>query len=328
MQTLQELYRTHCGKVSDKWSLYLDEYDRLFQPYRSQPVRLLEIGIQNGGSLEIWSKYFTQAEALIGCDINPDCAQLQYGDQRIHVIVGDANAVVSRQAVQAVTTKLDLLIDDGSHESRDIIESFLHYFPMLEDGGLYVAEDLHCSYWQEFDGGLFDPASSIAFFKALVDVINHEHWGIERGMEYVLAGMAKKYGLDFSSAGLENIHSVEFMNSVCVIRKQPAPVNKLGRRKIVGQQELVVDGHAAVENMLSVALKQSESEWSTNVNVTLAELSEENERTQMKLMQIHAANELLQFQLIELKLSMSWRFTSPFRWLALKVRQLFHLSMK
>lgn len=315
MQTLQELYRTHTGKVSDKWSFYLDEYDRLFQPYRNQPVRLLEIGIQNGGSLEVWSKYFAQAEALIGCDINPDCAQLQYEDQRIHVIVGDANAAASRQAVQAITPKLDLLIDDGSHVSGDIIESFLHYFPMLEDGGLYVAEDLHCSYWQEFDGGLFDTASSIAFFKALADIVNHEHWGVGQGMQYVLSGMAKKYGLDFSSAGLEKVHSVEFVNSVCVIRKQPAASNQLGRRQIVGQQELVMSVQAALNDMLPVALGQEGREWSINSDMALAQARAQLEDTKAAL---QASENVVN----ELVASRSWRLTYPLRWSLLQARKM------
>lgn len=56
MKTLQQLYQEHHGKVSDKWSLYLAEYDRLLSPYRERAVNLLEIGIQNGGSLEIWTR--------------------------------------------------------------------------------------------------------------------------------------------------------------------------------------------------------------------------------------------------------------------------------
>ena len=75
MKSLFELYREHQGKVSDKWSIYLSEYDRLFSIYRDQPIRMLEIGVQNGGSLEIWSKYFPDAHVLVGCDINPDCAK-------------------------------------------------------------------------------------------------------------------------------------------------------------------------------------------------------------------------------------------------------------
>lgn len=32
--TLMQLYRSHQGKVSDKWDIYLAEYDRLFTPFR------------------------------------------------------------------------------------------------------------------------------------------------------------------------------------------------------------------------------------------------------------------------------------------------------
>jgi len=69
-KTLKQLFLEHQGKVSDKWSLYLDEWDRFFKPYRDQSINLLEIGIQNGGSLEIWSRYFPKAGKLVGCDID------------------------------------------------------------------------------------------------------------------------------------------------------------------------------------------------------------------------------------------------------------------
>nr|MBP9087896.1 class I SAM-dependent methyltransferase [Kofleriaceae bacterium] len=134
--TLRQLYEQHQGKVSDKWSIYLAEYDRLFSYYRSQPVRMLEIGIQNGGSLEVWSKYFRFAERLVGCDINPDCAKLIYDDPRISVIVGDANADHSAEQVFACSEKFDIIIDDGSHTSSDIVRSFARYFPSIVDGGM------------------------------------------------------------------------------------------------------------------------------------------------------------------------------------------------
>src|SRR5688500_17048544 len=90
-RTLEELYERRSGKVADKWSLYLREYARILAPYRDAPVRLLEIGIQNGGSLEVWAAYFANAQKLVGCDTNPDCSVLRYDDTRISVVVGDAN---------------------------------------------------------------------------------------------------------------------------------------------------------------------------------------------------------------------------------------------
>jgi hypothetical protein len=64
--------------------------------------------------------------------------------------------------------------------SSDIIKSFALYFPRLAEGGLFIAEDLHCSYWEEFEGGLFDRNSSISFFKSLADIVNFQHWGVSK----------------------------------------------------------------------------------------------------------------------------------------------------
>jgi hypothetical protein len=89
--TLATLYSRHQGKLSDKWSIYISIYERLFFELVDQSLRVLEIGIQNGGSLEIWSEFFPRATKIVGCDINEACRQLSYADPRIGVVVGDAN---------------------------------------------------------------------------------------------------------------------------------------------------------------------------------------------------------------------------------------------
>jgi hypothetical protein len=37
---------------------YIDAYDAVLVPYSQKEITLVEIGIQNGGSLEVWSKFF------------------------------------------------------------------------------------------------------------------------------------------------------------------------------------------------------------------------------------------------------------------------------
>ncbi|TIN50291.1 MAG: class I SAM-dependent methyltransferase, partial [Mesorhizobium sp.] len=64
--------------MSDKWSIYLSTYDHIFSEYRDRPVRILEVGVQNGGSLEIWQKYFPNAEIIVGCDVNLACGNLVF----------------------------------------------------------------------------------------------------------------------------------------------------------------------------------------------------------------------------------------------------------
>lgn len=259
--TLAQLYAKHEGKVSDKWSLYLAEYDRVFQKYLGKPIRLLELGIQNGGSLEIWSKYFPRAERLVGCDINPECARLNYEDSRVVVVVGDANSDRVQAQIIGFASVFDVIIDDASHRSSDIVKSFARYFPYLADGGVFVVEDLHCSYWQEFEGGLFDPFSAITFFKRLADVVNYEHWGIAKSRADVLNGFFSKYGFQIDVKVLQHIHSVEFTNSICVIRKEAPTRNRLGVRVIAGLTEAIVPGHLGLKGDLPQTEDQTNNVW-------------------------------------------------------------------
>ena len=259
-KTLVQLYAEHVGKVSSKWSIYLTEYGRIFDEHRDRPVRLLEIGIQNGGSLEIWSKYFPHAQKLVGCDINPDCARLSYEDPRIAVVVGDANSDTAQAKVLGYAPAFDVIIDDGSHRSSDIVRSFARYFPHLADGGVFVAEDLHCSYWQEFEGGLFDPFSSITFFKRLADVVSHEHWGIEKARADILSGFFAKYGSQIDEEALQHVHSVEFINSMCVIRKDKPVRNRLGTLITVGLVGIIVS-RQVLHSSLGPAPDQTSNEW-------------------------------------------------------------------
>jgi hypothetical protein len=260
LPSLPDLYRAHTGKVSDKWASYLTLYDRLFAPYRLRPVRLLEIGIQNGGSLELWAKFFPAATAIVGCDINEACRALQYDDPRISLVVGDANAPDVAERIRAISPTFDIVIDDGSHTSRDIVQSFCRYFPALSSGGLFVAEDLHCSYWQEYGGGLHDPLSSIAFFKRLVDVVNFEHWGVAKPRDAVFAGFAASYGARIDSADLAAIDAVSFHNSVAVVQRGAAP-NSVGRRMIVGATAAVVPGVAGIGGTPMTPLSQRSNIW-------------------------------------------------------------------
>lgn len=301
-KTLAQLYAEHKGKVSDKWTLYLSEYDRIFSEYRAKPIRMLEIGIQNGGSLEIWSKYFTYAQKFIGCDINPDCARLSYEDPRIDVVLGDANVDTVQSVILEKSPTYDLIIDDGSHCSSDIVRSFAKYFPYLTDGGVFVVEDLHCSYWQEFEGGLFDPFSSLTFFKRLSDVVNYEHWGVEKARTDILGGFFEKYGFEIDEETLQHIHSVEFINSICVIRKSTPKHNMLGTRYIAGSLELVVPGILERRSNPDPALDQTSNEWA-------ARSMPPDEELLLRLNEWAARDE----QIDNILSSRSWKVTAPLR---------------
>lgn len=344
MKSLLELYQEHDGKVSDKWMLYLAEYDRLFSEYRDQPVKLLEIGIQNGGSLDIWAKYFPHAHKLIGCDINPDCAQLTYDDPCIALVIGDANSSQAEAEILAHSEAFDLIIDDGSHTSIDIVRTFSRYFSRLNDGGLYVVEDLHCSYWQQFGGGLYAPYSSIAFFKRLADVVNHQHWGVDKASTSILDGFAEVFDAHFDAGVLATVHSIEFVNSMCIVRKAPLSANQLGSRFIAGTQALAVPAIADKSGELAISLSQSDNPWTAlpkgieelwlaqqaeleasrnearalqaalrDQTDQLLELRREHDQRKSDCQQDQARVAELENELREVRSSTSWRVTEPLR---------------
>lgn len=261
-RSLRRLYDKHDGKVSDKWSIYLSEYDRFFSKYRNKPVRILEIGIQNGGSLEIWGKYFPKAEIILGCDINQNCGLLRFDDGKIDVVVGDANVDEVQRSIVARSETFDIIIDDGSHRSSDIIRTFARYFPHLSDGGIFVVEDLHTSYWQDFEGGLYDPLSSMSFFKRLLDLINHEHWGLDHSRTDALAAFANQYGIVFDEPSLASVHSIEFLNSLCIVTKRPSQENILGRRHVAGEVAAIEQSVLPLDGTALNAASQAGNPWS------------------------------------------------------------------
>lgn len=200
---------------------------------------MLEIGVQNGGSLDVYCSYFTNAQIIVGTDINPACARLEYHDPRINVVVGNCLDDATRRKIKDIAGKFDVIVDDASHHSLDTINAFLHYFPMLDDRGVYVIEDLCCSYWSTYGGGLFHDHSSLSFFKLLVDVLNFEHWGIRNNACDLIQNRFPM--IDKLDTGIfEGIESIQFHNSICIIRKNVDQKSiGLGTRAVSGSQALV-----------------------------------------------------------------------------------------
>jgi len=214
--SLRQLYEQHQGKISDKWTGYLSRYETLFAAYRDLPVNLLEIGVQNGGSVEIWAKYFTKAERIVGVDINARCGGLTFDDARIQVIVSDAT---SSEAQNIVVGNFDIIIDDGSHYDIDIVKGFASWFKRLKVGGLYIIEDMHCCQ-------RFAPINGICHFTEIAKELTHNRQVVPEG-----------------------VYSVEFLNSLIIVRKQPSEECGLGTRFIAGQTEDVyapVGGHKSL----------------------------------------------------------------------------------
>ncbi|CAH0194090.1 class I SAM-dependent methyltransferase [Roseomonas sp. CECT 9278] len=235
--SLSELFLAHDGRVSDKWEQYLAIYDRELARFRDAagPVRLLEIGVQNGGSLELWSKYLPPGSSVVGMDIDPRCGALTFAGD-ITVLVGDAADPATLDRLLG-DRGFDIIIDDGSHVSRDIIATFEACFPRLAPGGLFLIEDLHASYWASHGGGFRAEGAAVEWLKGLVDALHADH------LEPTVDG-AMRSGL---LALNQQVARVAFYDSVAVVEKLPQ-VKAAPWRRIMGGM------NAAVEDSLPILL--------------------------------------------------------------------------
>jgi hypothetical protein len=169
------LYQSHEGRPSSKWSHYLDVYDYHFEPIRKrtfdQGVRLIEIGVAEGGSLEVWQRYFGPKSQIVGIDIQPQVTG-SLGTTITLVTGSQSDSKVVDEACSVLGGAVDVVIDDGSHRGRDQIRTFEMLWSRLSEGAVYVVEDLHTSYWAEFEGGPGRRGTFIEYAKLLVDDIH------------------------------------------------------------------------------------------------------------------------------------------------------------
>jgi SAM-dependent methyltransferase len=129
-------FKTDKGSIKHN---YTAVYERYLGGLRARPgLQLMEIGVACGSSLKMWSKYFADAR-ILGVDIRPDCAKLCGRYPNISITIQDA-------AKAPVQGSFDIIIDDGSHVSADIVDAFRHNWPNLKPGGLFVIEDLKCTH--------------------------------------------------------------------------------------------------------------------------------------------------------------------------------------
>jgi hypothetical protein len=147
MNDLYSFFVQHRNKrVMHKWDHYFEVYERFLSPVRRTNPTLLEIGVQLGGSVEMWRDYFGPAARIYGIDINPDAKQQE--DIATKVFIGDQQDRNFLRSVLRETGTLDVVIDDGGHTANQQITAFEALYPALADQGIYIVEDTHTSLWR------------------------------------------------------------------------------------------------------------------------------------------------------------------------------------
>jgi len=153
---------------SRKWNKYFSIYEEIFKNYKNKDITFVEIGIHNGGSLNIWKKYFSKNSKIIGIDINPDCKK--FAEEGIEIFIGNQSDPNFWNDFFNKVGKVDIILDDGGHTNLDQIITTVSVADKINDGGLLMIEDTHSSYIDAYNSS--KKFSFVEFSKKIIDDVN------------------------------------------------------------------------------------------------------------------------------------------------------------
>lgn len=191
---------------SKKWQHYFDIYDRYFTSFIGKTANILEIGVDKGGSLELWNNFFENA-SLYAIDNNVNVKNIKF-EFSVDIEVGDQADPNFLKNYTERKPMFDIIIDDGGHHVYQQLITLVHMFPRLREGGIYVIEDVHTSYVPAYGGGFRKSDTFVEHCKGLVELINLEFiTNVDPPDE-----LAKLF---------YNLGNITFYNSIIVLEKRP-----------------------------------------------------------------------------------------------------------
>ncbi len=186
-------------KYSIKWSNYFNIYENIFEKFINKKIKVVEIGIGDGGSLFMWKKFFGKKAEIIGVELNPEAKKLEkYG---FKIFKGDQSNPNFWKKFYKKVGKIDILIDDGGHTNLQQITTLMESLKNIKNGGMIVIEDTHTSFMK--NSGFRNPSkySFINFATSLIEIIHRRNPMIKKKINF------------FS----EKIYSLNFYDSITVI---------------------------------------------------------------------------------------------------------------
>lgn len=217
---------TELGKLwlttesSHKWPHYFPIYERVLSKYQGKTVRLLEIGVENGGSLRLWRKYLGEGATIVGIDINPDCMKHDDRASGVNVRIGSQADTKFLDELTKEFGPFDAIIDDGSHFASHIVASFQSLFPQaLVAEGVYIVEDVHALYWESHRDSRFDLR---AFVGDIVD-LKHAHYWNRHTSQFMASHPNRLPHVSVSALG-KMLGRIEIEDSVVIVHKNQSDI--------------------------------------------------------------------------------------------------------
>jgi len=129
---------------------YLPLYQQLLINKKETAKNVLEVGIYNGGSIKLWSDFFTNAK-VYGLDVmnvNDVWDGIKNNDKIILYTSTDAyNYDFFKNQFLDENIKFDFMLDDGPHSLESMKQFIKLYSQVMTDDGILIIEDVQSWDW-------------------------------------------------------------------------------------------------------------------------------------------------------------------------------------
>ena len=129
---------------------YLPLYQNLLINKKETAKNVLEIGIFYGGSIKLWSDFFTNAN-VYGLDIiHIDNVWEEIKNQEKIILHTSTDAYNNDFFVNHLLNKniqFDFMLDDGPHTLESMKQFIKLYSQIMTDDGILIIEDVQCIDW-------------------------------------------------------------------------------------------------------------------------------------------------------------------------------------
>lgn len=198
-----------------------------FYPFFLEPLRaitglkMLELGYDNGYSIGIWESYFNNPK-IDSIDIiaNPNDDRLNN-----YFNVNQDKPEELDRFVNENSSKYHFIIDDASHIPTHQWNTFIRFFNILEEGGIYIIEDTETNFWGRawqygygFDSRIFSIYQKIELINQFIN------------SEFIEENLQQKYGLsDLEYNALKQIELMTLGQNCVIFKKKSSQFSQFYR---------------------------------------------------------------------------------------------------
>jgi hypothetical protein len=129
---------------------YLPLYQKLLISKKENAKNVLEVGIYNGGSIKLWSDFFTNAN-VYGLDVmHIDAVWEEIKNNEKIILHTSSDAYDNDFFINNFLNKnikFDFMLDDGPHTLESMKQFIKLYSQIMTDDGILIIEDVQSLDW-------------------------------------------------------------------------------------------------------------------------------------------------------------------------------------